>query len=335
MIPLHFALPVRMPLAVPGAASVNAKPPLGSRVDALSFQVASMAEAQSKQFAAMQQAQLQFQSQFVDILTKVIPGIAQLTSSTPDQIVAVAKARAEKAEADLAALQRQLQEASEERAASAEARNNAASPNNDSGNGTRASPSPEPGSSLDASEVPELLAGGAEDESSDAAISEQLDDALQQLDALLKASSLNDLCAEYIFECSGLVGTEPGSPERSTAIQNAISTASPKLQAIVSKRTEHGARTKQANRLFSRLLQCVNGSVEITQKGTAGLRSNGQLSPPSPHEQRFLLDQYTPLMQALFPPGKFALDKATLTKGSYLDDPAASAILAAPSRGGQ
>jgi hypothetical protein len=169
------------------------------------------------------------------------------------------------------------------------------------------------------------LTGGAEEDLDVASINARLDSALRLAESLLKSASCNDLAAEWFFDYSGLVGTENG-PVRDTAVLAALEKVRPTFREIVGASVRNGQRSKKASKQFSRLLSYVNGSVEISAAGAA-LRSGGQRSPTVPKEQRVILGQYTPLFEALFPPGKFVLDKATLTKGDHLDEAAATAIL--------
>ena len=243
--------------------------------------------------------------------------------SSDDPGLIAAKQRVVDANAQLAALQRRLVEEEAVAAVSAAAAASAIAATAAAVSDVLAADVEPSSSSDDSSKVD--LTGGAEEGLDDASITARLDSALLLAESLLKSASCNDLAAEWFFDNAGLVGNESGSV-RDTAVLAALEKVRPTLRKIVGASVRSGQRTRKASVQFSRLLSYVNGSVEIGAAGAA-LRSDDKRSPTDSKEQRFTLDQYTPLLEALFPPGKFVLDKATLTKGGHLDDAAATAIL--------
>lgn len=165
-----------------------------------------------------------------------------------------------------------------------------------------------------------LLGGG--EVADPATLSTQLDAALAALNNILRGSS-NDVYLEHFLgiESVKLVGTENG--ERESAISHALEAAKPVFESVIAASSQGGKRTKLADKFLNRLLTCAAGHISI----------DGLNDPPAPESrinQLRLLEQYAPLMQALFPPSKFkGFTAHVLTNSSLFDQATASAILTA------
>ena len=119
-----------------------------------------------------------------------------------------------------------------------------------------------------------------------------------------------NICAETVFEFSGLSGVEGNL---GPVIEKILTTQiKPTIETILRTPVRGGQRTKSVNTIFHRLLCYTTGRIKFSNTN-AEITESPNTVPPAPAAQAALLKQYAPLFKILYPPrANFKLNEHTL-----------------------